>query len=382
MKIAYIGLRGVPASYGGIERAVEELGTRLARQGHEITVYCMKPYYPNRPPSYEGMRLKYVSTVHSKNLEMICYAFLAALDTALRRYDIVHLHALGPSTMTLVPRLAGRRTVVTVHGLDWQREKWGRLAKGYLKLGEFSSYRLPHRTIVVSKSLQDYYRRTHGCETAYIPNGVNFRPLVPLQEAAKKYGIEKQRYFLFVSRLTKEKNVHLLVEAFRRIPTDMKLLIVGGSSHTDEYVESVKASAACDPRIIFTGAIYDQQLLAEIFSNAYVFVLPSALEGLPVVLMEALSFRNPVLVSDIAENVEVIEEEGAVWGFTFESGNVDSLEAILRRLVEKPQLVEAMRPAGVESTKRKYDWDKVAEQTLQLYEELLGRRGAASAEKR
>lgn len=374
MKIAYIGLRGVPASYGGIERAVEELGTRVARLGHEVTVYCMKTYYPDRPPSYEGMRLKYVSTMRRKNLEMICYAFLSALDASLRRYDIVHLHALGPSTMTLLPRLAGRGTVVTVHGLDWQREKWGRLAKGYLKFGEFSSYRFPQRTICVSKSLQDYYRRTHDCQADYIPNGVNFLPLLPLEEAAKKYGIEKQRYFLMVSRLTKEKNVHLLVEAFRRIRTDIKLMIVGGSSHTDEYVQSVKKAAEGDSRIIFTGPIYDKQMLAEIFSNAYVFVLPSALEGLPVVLMEALSYRNPVLVSDIAENVEVIEEDGAMWGFTCEANNVDSLEAVLRNLVEKPQLVEAMRPAGVESTKRKYDWDNVARQTIQLYEEVLGQR--------
>jgi len=173
MKIAYIGLRGVPAEYSGIEKAVEEIGVRLVKRRHKITVYCMAERYRKKVISYKGIRLKYIPTVKSKNLEMIFYAFLSAVCSSFENYDITHFHAIGPSTLSFIPKLVGKKIVVTVHGLDWQREKWGKFASVYLRFGEWTSSFIPHQTIVVSKTLKQYYEKKYSKEVNYIPNGVN-----------------------------------------------------------------------------------------------------------------------------------------------------------------------------------------------------------------
>jgi len=369
LKIAYIGLRGIPAEYSGIEKAVEEIGVRLVKKGHEVTVYCMAERYRKKVNSYRGIKLKYIPTIKSKNFEMVFYAFFSAISNVLGNYDISHFHAIGPSTVSFIPKLFGKKLVVTVRGLDWQREKWGYFAKTYLKFGEWTSVRIPHRTIVVSKTLKQYYENKYSKKVNYIPNGINSSKYVTLRGAGKRFSIKKNRYLLFVGRLTKEKNIHLLIQAFKKIKTDKKLLIVGGSSHTDKYVTELKKFAVSDSRIIFTGPIYDQ-LLAEIYSNAYLFVLPSSLEGLPIVLLEALSYEVTVLVSDIPENIEVIQDDDTLKGFTFRSGQVESLENILGDLSEHPNKVENMRRKGRELVLRKYNWDIVANETLELYKEL------------
>ena len=321
MKIAHIGLRGVPAEYSGIERAVEEIGVRLAKKGHEVTVFSMAGCYKEKKSSYKGIRLKYVPTIKSKNFEMICYAFISAVLSAFGNFDIINFHAIGPSTMSFIPKLFGKKMIVTVHGLDWQRGKWGPFAKNYLKFGEWTSIHFPHRTVVVSNTLKQYYENKYHKHVDYIPSGINNTKFIPLNEVSKRFSIEKNRYLLFVGRLTKEKNIHLLIKAFKKIKTDMKLVIVGrGSSHTDDYIYELKKLKNSDEPIIFTGPIYNQ-LLEQIYSNAYLFVLPSALEGLPVALLEALSHGNSVLVSDIPENIEILEDKGSLRGFTFRSGN-------------------------------------------------------------
>ncbi len=370
LKIAYIGLRGIPAKYSGIEKAVEEIGARLVKKGHEVTVYCMANRYIKKENSYRGIKLKYIPTINSKNFEMICYAFFSAISSALGNYNISHFHAIGPSTVSFIPKLFGKKLVVTVHGLDWQREKWGYFAKTYLKFGEWTSVRIPHRTIVVSKTLKQYYENKYSKKVNYIPNGINSSKYVTLRGAGKRFSIEKNRYLLFVGRLTKEKNIHLLIQAFKKLKTDKKLLIVGGSSHTDDYIRELKELAGSDKRIIFTGPIYNQ-LLEQIYSNAYLFILPSTLEGLPVVLLEALSYGNEVLVSDIPENMEVIQDEDTLRGFTFRSGQVESLESILSDLVEHPSKVEDMKSEGRKLMFRKYNWDVIAEETVELYKELI-----------
>jgi len=370
MKIAYIGLRGVPAEYSGIEKSIEEIGSRLVKKGHKVTVYCMAGRYKKKLNFYRGMRLKYIPTIKSKNLEMIFYSFLSSISNTLENYDITHFNAIGPSTMSIIPKLFGKKIVVTVHGLDWMRGKWRHFAKTYLRFGEWTSIKFPHQTVVVSKTLKQYYESKYHKPVIYIPNGINISKYQALDEASKKFSIEKNKYLLFVGRLTREKNVHLLISAFKRIKTDLKLLVVGGSSHTDDYVRELKELAGSDRRIIFTGPIYDR-LLAEIYSNAYFFVLPSALEGLPVVLLEAMSYGNGVLVSDIPENIEVIQDGDALRGFTFRSGKVESLVSILSDLVEHPSKVENMRIKGRELVLRKYNWDIVANETVELYKELI-----------
>ncbi|MFC2161871.1 glycosyltransferase family 4 protein, partial [Acidobacteriota bacterium] len=329
--------------------------------------------YKKKLSSYRGMKLKYIPTIKSKNFEMICYAFFSAISTVFKNYDINHFHAIGPSTLSFIPKFFGKKLVVTVHGLDWQREKWNYIAKSYLKFGEWTSIRIPHQTIVVSKTLKQYYEDKYSKKVKYIPNGINNTKYTPLTEAGKKFSLKKNRYLLFVGRLTKEKNVHILIQAFKSLNTDMKLVIVGGSSHTDDYIIGLKKLADSDNRIILTGPIYDQ-LLPQIYSNAFLFILPSALEGLPVVLLEALSYGNGVLVSDIPENVEVIQDDVKLKGFTFKSGKVDSLRSILNDLVNTPKKVEDMKNMGRKFVLEKYSWDEVTEKTVELYKNLITNR--------
>ena len=308
---------------------------------------------------------------------MICYALRSTVASLRESYDITHFHATGPSTMSLIPKLFGRRTVVTVQGLDWQRGKWGPCARAYLKLGVWSSRRIPHRTIVVSKTLKQYYESKCEKEVSYIPNGINGSRFAPLGEAGERFSIQRNRYLLFVGRLAREKNVHLLIRAFRKLDTDLKLVIVGGSSHTNGYVDELRQLAGSNNQIVLTGPIYDH-LLPQIYSNAYLFVLPSALEGLPVALLEALSYGIPVLVSDIPENMETINDEGAPRGFSFGAGQVESLRTVIGDLIENPDKVEKMRASGREFVARKYNWDRITDQTLEVYRSAIrGRRPAA-----
>ena len=211
MRIAFVGLRGVPAAYSGVERAVEEIGCRLASRGHDITVFCMSHHFERRPVTHRGMLLKYVPSIRSNSLEMITHAFLATLSTLTGRYDVMHFHALGPSTLSFLPRLFGKQTVVTVHGLDWKREKWGALARAYLRFGEAASCRFPDATIVVSEVLRDHYAAKYEADTVYIPNGVPTSEHKVLRRAGEIGELRAREYILFVGRLTPEKNVHQLI---------------------------------------------------------------------------------------------------------------------------------------------------------------------------
>lgn len=368
MRIAHIGLRGVPAKYSGIERAVDEIGARLVACGHDVTVYCMAGHYPEKPASHRGIRLRYVPTVPTKNLEMIVYSFLSTISASLQSYDVLHFHALGPSTMAYIPRLLRKKTVVTVHGLDWQREKWGRAARMYLKFGEYASWRFPHETIVVSRSLQSHYGRHHGRIAHYIPNGVGHQQYAELHQAAARFSVEKRKYLVYVGRLTPEKNIHLLIEAFRSLNSNMKLLIVGGGSETS-YLEQLQALAARDSRVVLTGPLYGE-CLEELVSNAFLFVLPSSIEGLPVALLEALCQGVPALVSDIAENVEVLHQGAYDRGFVCPVGNPSALEGLLRSLLDNPDQVERKRGIGKESLQQEYDWDRITDETLRIYSKL------------
>jgi glycosyltransferase involved in cell wall biosynthesis len=371
MNIAFIGLRGVPAAYSGVERAVEEIGARLVERGHQVTVYCMANRYEERLDSYRGMSLRYIPSVTSKNLEMICYAAASTADALRRGFDIHHFHALGPSTFAWLPRLLGKKSACTVHGLDWMNSKWGLPAKKYLQFGEFSARRFPHRTIVVSKELEQRFR-DRGCDHAsYIPNGmIEARPL-ELGAAGDEFGIAPQEYLLYVGRLTHQKRVHQLISAFRTVETDKKLVIVGGAQAGDPCQQVLDDLAAADDRVILTGPIYDDRV-QRLLSHAYLFTLPSALEGLPIAVIEALSYGNAVLVSDIRANLEVIEDGDALAGFTFPVDDEAALAEQLRRLCASPNEVAAMQQKGRELVARKYDWDRITDETLQVYAETLG----------
>jgi glycosyltransferase involved in cell wall biosynthesis len=365
MRIAMIGQKGVPATYGGIERHVEEIATRLAARGHDLSVFC-RLYYTPADARLEGVHLLRRPSLHTKHLDTVTHVAWSTLEAMLGRYDVVHFHALGPSVLAGLPRLAGARTVVTVHGLDWQREKWGRMAQWVLRRCERPAVTFPDRTIVVSKTLRDYFREHHRRETVFIPNGT----ALPQSRPAKKIlqqGLVPGKYVLFVGRLVPEKGVHYLCEAFQQLDTDMTLALVGGMSFSQDYVEMLRRYES--PRIRLLDYVFGEGL-EELWSNAYLVVQPSTMEGLSIALLEALSYGRCVLISDIPENREVAEEVAP----SFRSKDVADLREKLDLLIRQPELVKQYESRARGHIQQNYSWDRVAENTETLYRDLLARR--------
>ncbi len=370
MRIAYIGLRCVPAAYSGVEVAVEEIGRRMVTNGNDVTVYCMNEQQRLRASFHEGMRLKYMPCLQSMNGKMISYAFISTVHSIFRSYDLVHFHALGPATLSGLPRIARKKTVVTVHGLDWNRAKWGHLARVYLKFGEWASSHCPNITTVVSETLRDYYAERFGEAPLYIPNGVPPAVRRDLAEVGARYALKEREYILFVGRLTPEKNAHDLIAAYRQVRSSMKLVVVGGAAAGSDYHQRVCDLARCDDRVVLTGPLYGDTVRS-LFANAYLFVLPSALEGLPISLLEALSYGTPALVSDIPENLEVLRSASLCAGFTFTAGDRNALAWTIEELLHAPERVSEMGPVGKAVVEHKYDWDAVAKAYETMYRNVL-----------
>jgi glycosyltransferase involved in cell wall biosynthesis len=378
MKVAMIGHKRVPSREGGVEIVVEELSTRMAEQGIQVDIYnrrgrnvtgskCDKNN--KKIKRYKGCRIITIPTFQNKKLNAVVYSFLATVRALLGCYDVIHFHAEGPCSMIWLPHLFGIQTVATIHGLDWQRSKWGCFASTYLKFGEKIAAKYADEIIVLSKNVQQYFKDTYDRDTVYIPNGVNKPEIIKAEIINEKYGIRKDDYILFLARLVPEKGLDYLIEAFGKLDTDKKLVIAGGSSHTNIYVESIKKKVdkinektTKDKRVIMTGFVEGREL-KELYSNAYVYVLPSDIEGMPISLLEAMSYGNCSLVSDIDENTEVVE----IYGEKFSKSNVNSLYKKLRELIQNKDKVQSYRQNVQDYVLNKYSWDKVVEQTEKLY---------------
>ncbi len=366
MRIAMIGQRGVPATFGGIEHHVEELGSRLAARGHEVTVYTRTNYTAERHTMYRGMRPRYLPTVNSKHLDAIVHSTLSTLDAVFAHADIVHYHAVGPGIPAVLPRYLSRAKVVfTVHGLDAERAKWGGVARGVLQVAQWLSARVPDATIVVSRDLEAYYRHRYHRPTVYIRNGVKEPHHRPAEEIDRRFGLHRGDYFLFVGRLVPEKAPDQLLRAFRKVEGDIRLVLAGGSSFTDEYVRGLDRLASEDPRVIMPGYVYGE-VLEELYSNAAAFVLPSLLEGLPLTLLEAASYGIPIVASDIPPHLEVLGER-PTGALLHPAGDEEQLTLALTQLYRgRTAVQEAAEELGrrVVSAHR---WDVVVRRTEDLY---------------
>jgi glycosyltransferase involved in cell wall biosynthesis len=390
IRIAFLGLRAIgqlpaaaePATpptadllslnVSGVERAVEELATRLASRGHDVTVFCRRRYNQRRIESFQGVRLIDLPALYTKHFEAISHTVLGSFRV-LGGYDIVHYHATGPSLASFLPRLTGRGVVATVHGLDWQREKWRGAAKLILRAGAWTAVHFPHRTIVVSQSLQRRYAEEYHRPTVFIPNGVAPGVTRPA-DRIRRFGVQGHDYVLFLGRIVPEKGCHFLIEAFCRLKTESKLVIAGASSYTDEYYARLQAAAAGNPRVVFTGPLYGAEK-DEAFSNARCVVLPSTLEGMPIVLLEALSYGCPVLCSDIPENAEVLRAgtgRSSSYGFLFKSASVEDLRARLAELLDSDEGPEKGL-AGKAYVEKTFSWDQITAQTEEVYRAVAGR---------
>jgi glycosyltransferase involved in cell wall biosynthesis len=365
MRIAMIGQKGVPATYGGIERHVEELGARLVKLGHSVTVFTRPSYTDPHLREYRGMRLISLPTVNSKHLEAIVHSVLASFATWRGAYDVVHYHAIGPCLASPIARLRGRRVVATIHGQDWRRGKWGRGASAVLRLSEWMALRVPHVTISVSATLAERYRDESGRSVSYVPNGISADPGDDTAVLAE-HGLADGGYVLFAGRLVPEKGAHYLVDAHHRCGTELRLVVAGDSSNSDGYVTDLRRNADAD--VIFTGYEYGARLAA-LFRHAALFVLPSDLEGLPIVLLEALTYGVPILASDIAPNVEILGERGRYFRAGDPGSLATELAACLRDLASLRECAQGL----AETAARDYDWDRVAEATQALYLRDRGR---------
>jgi glycosyltransferase involved in cell wall biosynthesis len=363
LRVAFIGGRGVISKYSGIESFYEETGRRLAGMGHEITVYC-RNYFTPALPEYNGMRLVRLPTLRSKHLETVIHTFLSTMHALTQHYDLVHYHALGPALFSCIPRLCGTKTAVTVQGLDWQRKKWGRLASAVLRIGEEASAHLPHQTMVVSRTLERHYREVHQMGAVYIPNGGLLRKRAEPKKILE-WGLEPGRYLLFLGRFSPEKGCHLLVQAFERIEGDVKLVLAGGASYSDDYQRELRMHA--NDRIRMMGWVSGEDL-DELLTNAMIFVLPSDMEGLSLALLDAMGAGLCVLASDVPENREAVE--GA--GFTFHAGDVEDLSDRLNFLMANLAIREAAGKAARKRVEEEYEWDKISREIERAYFEVLG----------
>ena len=276
---------------------------------------------------------------------------------------MVHVHAEGPAVFCWIPRLMGKRVIVTIHGLDWKREKWkGGFASKYIHFGEKMAVRWADEIIVLSTEVQKYFQDRYSRNTAFIPNGVTRPEKKQADLICRQFGLQKNGYILYLGRIVPEKGEHYLVQAFQQVKTDKKLVIAGGASDTDGYMKKLKELASDDPRILFTGFVQGE-MLEELYSNAYVYVLPSDLEGMPLSLLEAMSFGNCCLTSDISECTQVTGS----YGLSFQKGNVDDLKEKLQALCNQEPTVRDYQEKASDYICRKYDWDSVIAQTLEIY---------------
>ena len=373
MRVAMIGHKVVPSRRGGIENVLTTLCPLLVEMGHDVTCYNrsadkVENEYIGTVENkrYRGVKLKKAFTLNVRGISAMLASFTAAFCAAFGRYDIIHFHAEGPCAAMWIPKLFGKKCVATVHGLDWQREKWGSgFASKYIKFGEKMLAKHADEIIVLSKAAYDYFKQTYNREAVIIPNGISHPVHREADIITRKYGLEKDGYISIISRLTAEKGVHYLIDAYNSVDTDKKLVIAGDTSDTDDYVTMLKEKAAGNPNIIFTGFVSGDEL-CEVYSNAYAVVLPSDLEGMSLSLLEALSYDKAVLCSDIAENSSVAADRAMY----FKKGDVDDLAQKLRTLCSDSRLAKELANGTGEYITGKYSWNDVAIQTCNLYKKV------------
>jgi glycosyltransferase involved in cell wall biosynthesis len=363
LRVAFIGGRGLISKYSGIETYYEEVGKRLAGAGHEVTAYC-RPYFTPPGPEHNGIRIVRMPTIRSKHGETLLHTLLSTMHVLRQPCDVVHYHALGPALFSFIPRLVGKKTVVTVQGLDWQRQKWGRIATAILRIGERAAVALPNRTIVVSRTLREHYWKSHRANTIYVPNGGLLRQRRP-PDRILELGLEPGDYILFLGRFSPEKGCHILLKAYETLNTRVKLVMAGAASYCDDYSRQLRTHASSQIKVL---NCLSGEALDELLTNAMIFVLPSAMEGLSLALLDAMGAGLCVLASGIPENREAVEDAG----FTFRSGDAGDLAERLQFLIANPSVREAAGRAAQLRIRRHYQWNKIAEEVERVYFETMG----------
>lgn len=375
LKIAHFGQKNCMTTEGGVEVVVAEIAKRQAAMGQNVTCYNRSGHHVSgaqfdveKVKQWEGIRMKYVPTIQGKGLAAISSSFFATIACAFGNYDIVHIHAEGPAAFIgflHLSKIFNKKLCIiwTCHGIDWQRSKWKNgIGSKVIKAGEKNAVRYADEIIVLSDNIQNYFKTTYNREAHYIPNGVNRQEPKEADLITKEYGLKKNSYFLYLSRIVPEKRADLLVEAFKQVETDKRLVIAGGASDSENYFMELKKKAADDERIIFTG-FAEGEKKRELYSNAYVYVLPSDLEGMPLCLLEAMSYNNCCLVSDIPECRNVVNGEG----ISFEKGNGKDLTEKLKFVLENEQFVDNISINSANYICERFSWEKTTKEIQEVY---------------
>lgn len=373
LNIAMLGQKRIPSREGGIEVVVEELATRMVAKGHHVTCYNRSGHHISgaeyesgstreaaNKGEYKGVKLKTVWTINRRGFAAMTSSVFGAARAAAGKYDVVHIHAEGPSVMCWLPRITGKKVIVTIHGLDWQRAKWGQFASSVIMAGERSAVRYADEIIVLSRGVQQYFKDEYNRDTVFIPNGVSKPRRRKARKITERWDLERDSYVLYLGRLVPEKGVEYLIDAWRGVKTDKKLVVAGGSSDTKKYMNHLRTIAP--DNVIFTGFVQGR-VLEELYSNCYFYCLPSDVEGMPLTLLEAMSYGNCCLVSDIAECTEVVEDKAP----TFKKGDIVDLRKKLQELVDHPEEVKRYREGAADFICSKYSWDDAVDKTLALY---------------
>ncbi len=348
LRIVMLGHKRIPSREGGIEIVVDELASRMAEKGFAVTCINRGGHHVSgrqfdeaRRKEYRGIRLITVPTIDKRGLAAVSASFFGSLAAAFGPWDIVHFHAEGPCAFLWIPKLTGKKCIATIHGLDWKRAKWGRFASWFIRTGEKTAARFADAVIVLNRNEQDYFLERYGRKTVCIPNGVARPRIADADLIRQKWGLEKDGYLLYLSRLVPEKGLGYLVRAFQKLDTEKKLVIAGGDSDAPDFVREIKALAASDPRILFTG----------------------------LSLLEAMSYGNCCVTSDIRECTDVTGK----WGFSFEKGNEDALRELLQELCGDPGKVREIRAGAADAVCGKYSWEDAAEKNLKVYRRVLAK---------
>ncbi len=363
MKIVFIAIKGMDV-IGGIETYTVELGRRLVSEGHEVIVYCMQTPEYSKAFEYQGMQVIPLKTLKHKYFEKMALVIAASFhQITLKKVDVVHYHAVGPSLFAFIPRLMGRYTVFQSHGHEWERSSWNSIARTFFKLAEKLTFSFVNDSTAVSKALSNYYQFKYSKPVTYIPSGIN---IIPEHEADNilEYGVKPNEYFLYVGRLSREKRIHDLIKAFNLLNnTNTKLVIVGKERKGDEdYRAELTNLSKNNDNIIFTGAAYGPAL-AEWYSNALAYILPSQMEGLPITLLEAMSFGRCCIASDIEANQEALAEKGLIYPV----GNIARLAKHLEFAEHYPDLAAKQGKVLQQHAIKNYTWSFVANEFLKFY---------------
>jgi glycosyltransferase involved in cell wall biosynthesis len=363
MRIAILGTRGIPANYGGFETFAEHLSTRLVARGHDVTVYCRAHYVSPRELEFQGVKLKVLPTIRTKYFDTIVHTFLSALHAVTKRYDAVLICNAANAPFATILRLAGTPVALNVDGLEHKRKKWNWIARSYYLLAEKLATILPTETVTDARVIQEYYLARHKSVSTMIAYGaeVERRP----DPSVRRWRVEPNRYVLYVSRLEPENNAHLVIEAFKRVRTAHKLLIVGDAPYAREYINDLKARARRDRRIIFTGFVFGRDYRA-LQQNAYCYVHATEVGGTHPALLEAMGFGNCVLTLAAPENIEAIGDAGIAYA------DEKDLAEKLQRVLRDGSLVHSYRNRAQARAREHYTWDRVVDQYEQLFAKMAG----------